>query len=216
MGVYNQYTQYTQYTHSMNKPITHLNAPVEKLREDLQAAEFVIAMKDMDLGELQGALDWSQEWGDAMYDRAWKAEAGMADCEREMQLLKAELYRAKISADEAQRELKHCIANGMHTVHDFSDDSSSDDGVSSPISPLDLPKAIHGVMQSRAMVYYDTPNGPERLKPMADLNQFAQALGRAMRPINSGPLWGQLVDMDGKPSVYNPPTPIRYGSSSSA
>ena len=64
----------------------------ERMVDELENSEFVCEMKNLELAEAIATKDWTAEWGDAMYDRAWKAEAGLEDCERELQVCKAELY----------------------------------------------------------------------------------------------------------------------------
>ena len=230
------------------KPTNRRNAAVERLRDDLQAAQFVGEMKDMSISELQGTLNWTQEWGDAMYDRAWKAEAGLADCERELQIVKAELSRSRMDTDEAKRELKHYIVNclagntgnlvkelnelkdthrellrrvypndGVGTVDDNSDsdDSDSEDGANSPVTPLKLHEMAS--FPRVGNVYVDTPAGPSVLKPHMDQDEFANMFQSMLRPPDrTGPHWGRLVAIEGLPSAYNPPTPIRHESSSTA
>lgn len=46
---------------------------VVTLRDELEAAEFVNEMKDMDFAELKSTLARTEEWAYAMRDRAWKA-----------------------------------------------------------------------------------------------------------------------------------------------
>lgn len=75
---------------AINKPVNHA---LQTLRDDLEAAEFVNEMKDMDIAELKSTLARTEEWADAMHDRAWKAEAAAEECERELKVVKAELWR---------------------------------------------------------------------------------------------------------------------------
>jgi tRNA nucleotidyltransferase/poly(A) polymerase len=80
---------------------------VERVVDQLEAAEFVSDMKDLELSHAAAIASWNAEWGNAMYHRARKAEAGLEDCERELQVCKALLYqelsRSKYAAEQQQR-----------------------------------------------------------------------------------------------------------------
>ena len=80
---------------------------VERVVDQLEAAEFVSEMKDLELSDAVAIASWNAEWGNAMYHRARKAEAGLEDCERELQVCKALLYqelsRSKYAAEQQQR-----------------------------------------------------------------------------------------------------------------
>lgn len=97
-----------------------LNPVIENLRDELEASEFVREMKDMDIRDLEAQVKWNEHWGDAMYDRAWKAEAAIEDFERKMQVVKAELMRsreqtllARHETSEAKRELEEYVTTLM-------------------------------------------------------------------------------------------------------
>ena len=73
----------------------------ERMADELEGVEFVCEMKDLDLSNAVATATWTAEWGDAMYDRAWKAEAGLEECERELQVCKALLYQERSRSNYA-------------------------------------------------------------------------------------------------------------------
>ena len=79
---------------------------VQQLRDELCAAETVKQAKDVELGELRVELAWTRAWGNDMYERAWKAELDLDDCESELCIVKLELAECRRKLRDSERLLE--------------------------------------------------------------------------------------------------------------
>lgn len=109
-----------------------IEARCEKVMSDLEKSEFICEQKDIELAAVQAELDkteaalkWSQEWGEEIYERAWKAEAALEDCERELCVVKAELYQSQKKFSDVVRARRSVFPSSLA-------DQDSDSGEDSP------------------------------------------------------------------------------------
>ena len=86
----------------MNFTTSH-NAPlmpaIQQLRDELKASEVINQMKELEIEELQ--------------ERVWRAEAALADCERELSESKILVAQANLRTDAKDAELKRYV---MHAA----------------------------------------------------------------------------------------------------
>ena len=70
------------------------NPALEKLRDELYAAKLINDAQADELDDLRSCLTNGSENYKIVYSRAWRAEAALADCERELYELKKALSLA--------------------------------------------------------------------------------------------------------------------------
>jgi len=122
----------------------------ERLADELENSEFVCEMKNLELAEASEILDWTAEWGDAMYDRAWKAEAGLEECERELQVCKAELHSQRQRNLKLQAQVQ--IAHKERLLADDKEETARIDRIEKVKAWVTTEQALKQLEQLRAEV----------------------------------------------------------------
>jgi hypothetical protein len=168
----------------------------ERLADELENSEFVCEMKNLELAEAIATKDWTAEWGDAMYDRAWKAEAGLEDCERELQVCKAELHRQRQWNLKLQDQVQ--IAHKERLLAEDKEETARIDRIEKVKAQVKTQQALKQLEQLRAEV--------------AQL--MAQQLEAADSPTPEDPCSGEVTYLSHMPRGV--PAVARMTSSSSA